>query len=63
MTYYIYKEIGNDQFRWRLKADNHKIIAISGEGYHHKSDCQDAINLVKASYPARVVDLTLQPSR
>lgn len=39
---------GGGDWRWRLKAANHKIIA-SGQGYTNKSDCEHAINLMKAT--------------
>jgi uncharacterized protein YegP (UPF0339 family) len=46
-------------FRWRLLAANGEPIASSGEGYRNKSDCVDAINLVKGTNEATlVVDLT-----
>ena len=32
MTYHYYKDTKN-QWRWRLKASNGRIIADSGEGY------------------------------
>lgn len=35
------------QYRWRLIANNGRIIADSGEGYHNESDCDYAIALVK----------------
>jgi uncharacterized protein len=55
MTYVVYKD-ANGQFRWRLRGDNYKIVANSGEGYHHKSDCLAGIELVKNSKDARVID-------
>jgi uncharacterized protein YegP (UPF0339 family) len=56
MTYYIYKD-QQGQFRWRLTAANYKIIATSGEGYWNRADCRAAIDLVKSSTSAPVVDL------
>ena len=37
-------------WRWRLVAKNGRIIADSGEGYHHEADCDHGIALVKASF-------------
>ena len=37
------------EWRWRLKADNGKIIADSGEGYKNYTDCLHAIDLVKST--------------
>jgi uncharacterized protein YegP (UPF0339 family) len=41
------------EWRWRFVADNHKIIAVSSEGYHNLKDCQDGWELV-ASYACDV---------
>jgi hypothetical protein len=47
------------QFRWRLRAENTQIIAVSGEGYVSKQGCQDGIASVKENVPkAKTVDLT-----
>lgn len=51
MYFQIYQEgsgLLSIQWRWRLRAANHEIIA-SGEGYHNKQDCQHAINLLKST--------------
>lgn len=54
----IYKD-AKGEFRWRLSADNSKIIADSGEGYKNKSDCKNGIEIVKKeSSNAPVSDLT-----
>lgn len=57
MYYELYKDVVG-QYRWRLRSANHRIIANSGEGYHNKSDCRDAIRLVKSSASAPVHDNT-----
>ncbi len=36
------------QWRWRLRAANHEIIA-SGEAYVNKADCLRAIDLVRGT--------------
>lgn len=52
--------VGSD-YRWRLVADNGRIIADSGEGYRNKADCQHGINLVKGTTVATsVIDSTGQ---
>ncbi len=53
MYYQVYRDRANE-WRWRLKAANHEPIADSGEGYHNKSDCLAAIELVKSSSDAPV---------
>lgn len=56
MEYQVYESGG--QYRWRLVAANNRIIANSGEAYHNKQDCLNAIGLVKNSANAPVRDLT-----
>lgn len=38
MTYIYYKD-NKDEWRWRLKASNGRIIADSGEGYSTEREC------------------------
>ncbi len=48
-----------DEYRWKFRADNNKIIADSSEGYINKSDCKHGIELVKQQAPdAEIVDKT-----
>jgi len=47
------------EYRWRLKAPNHKIIADSGEGYNTEAGCREGIADVKRYVPdARIDELT-----
>lgn len=39
---------GANDWRWRLRAANHEIIA-AGEGYANKEDCLHAIALVQGT--------------
>jgi uncharacterized protein len=39
------------EWRWRLRANNNKIIADSAEGYQNKSGCEAGIKLVKEQAP------------
>jgi uncharacterized protein YegP (UPF0339 family) len=55
MVYHVYKDAVS-QYRWYLLAANNRKIANSGEGYNNRSDCIAAINLVKGSGSAPVVD-------
>lgn len=50
---YFQKYQSGVQWRWRLRAANHEIIA-SGEDYWNESDCDAAIALVKSSSSAPV---------
>jgi uncharacterized protein len=36
------------QWRWRLRAGNHRIIADSGEGYSRRDRAEKAVALVQA---------------
>jgi uncharacterized protein len=53
MTYWMYKD-PQGQWRWTLEAANNRKIANSGEGYHNKEDCLQAIALVKGSANAPI---------
>jgi uncharacterized protein YegP (UPF0339 family) len=40
----VYKSKANGQWRWRaLDAGNYRQLANSGESYHNKQDCLDAV--------------------
>ena len=56
LTYYVYKDAAGF-WRWRLRAANNRIIADSGESYYNKQDCEYAIQLVKSSSSASVVEI------
>ena len=56
MTYWVYKDSAGE-WRWRLRAANNQIIAISGEGYKNRTDCLAGITLVKGSSAAPVRDV------
>jgi uncharacterized protein YegP (UPF0339 family) len=53
ITYYYWKD-ARGEWRWHLKAANHRILATSGEGYQNEQDCLDAITLVKSAKEAPV---------
>ena len=38
------------QWRWQIKASNGRILADSGEGYHHENDCDHAIALIRSFF-------------
>lgn len=58
----IYQDNGG-QYRWRMRANNHQIIATGGQGYVKKSDCEHGVKLIKTLSPdAVVMDLT-QPGK
>lgn len=54
----IYKDQAQ-KFRWRLKAPNGEIIAVS-EAYDSKDSCKNGCNSVKTQAPrAELVDMTM----
>jgi uncharacterized protein YegP (UPF0339 family) len=55
MVYVIYRDSAQE-YRWRLFADNNKIVADSGEGYKNKADCQHGIHLTQSSSNASIRD-------
>ena len=54
-AYFVYQDTSSE-WRWQLRAANHRIIADSAEGYRDKQDCLHAISLVKDSKDAPVKD-------
>ncbi len=46
----------NDEWYWRLRANNNQIIATGGEGYKAKADCLHGIDLVKELAPEAEVE-------
>lgn len=53
MKFLIFKD-KSGEWRWRLKAENGRIIADSGDGYKKRADCENGIRLVKESSGAEV---------
>ena len=46
----VYKD--NDRlFHWRLRSSNNKIIAESSGGFFNRSDCENAVILVRTEAP------------
>jgi uncharacterized protein YegP (UPF0339 family) len=58
MKKYMMFRDAKSEWRWSLRAENGKIVATSGEGYEHRSDCLHAIGLVMDSANAPVFDET-----
>ena len=57
-TFEVYKD-KSGQFRWRLRMQNTKVIATSGEGYKEKDSAMKAIESVKrvvADAPVKEVE-------
>ena len=49
----------DEKFRFRIKANNYKIIAV-GEGYNSKQACLNGIrSLIRSTHDLEVLDLTV----
>jgi uncharacterized protein YegP (UPF0339 family) len=48
--FWVYRD-AKAEWRWRFYAPNEKIVAVSGEGYKNRADCEHAIQLVKRYAP------------
>ncbi|MBM4067892.1 MAG: DUF1508 domain-containing protein [Planctomycetes bacterium] len=46
LKFEVYKD-AKEEFRWRLKSANGKIIATGGQGYAAKADCKRGIEILK----------------
>lgn len=61
MKYELYQhKMGTfiNQWGWRLKSANGRIIAIGGESYHNRQDCIDAVHLVmNTNHTTRFVEV------
>lgn len=53
-TFYVSRDKAS-QYRWRLQANNNKIVADSAEGYVNKADCLAGIEIVKREAPTAPV--------
>ena len=58
VSFELFKD-AKKEFRWKLKAANGKVMAVSNDGYSTKASCQSAINLIKeGAATASVEDTT-----
>jgi uncharacterized protein YegP (UPF0339 family) len=44
------------EFRWRLKASNGQVVAVSSEGYTARAGCEAAIDNIKKNVAKAVVE-------
>lgn len=62
MAIYTVSKDSQGQWRWAFHAKNSRIIAVSSEGYHNRSDCLAALKLLKREGPtAPAYDTTASP--
>ena len=60
LSFEVFKDSKKD-FRWKLKAANGKVMAVSEEGYSSKSSCKSAIEWIKNhAAKAEIEDLTTE---
>jgi uncharacterized protein YegP (UPF0339 family) len=51
------------QWRWRLRAENHRVIADSGEGYVKQSDCLAGLHLATSTTPVVWIKERNEPTK
>ena len=61
--YYELRRDVNRKFRWRLISNNGRTVAESGEGYSRRCDCIRAVDAVRFSADATIVDTTKKSLR
>ena len=47
LTFEVYQD-GKQQYRWRLKSANGKVLATPGQGYKAKRDCLNGVERIKS---------------
>lgn len=47
---------GSGEWRWRVLAGNNRVVADSGEGYKHLTDCKDEFTKLFGDMPFDFVD-------
>jgi uncharacterized protein YegP (UPF0339 family) len=47
LTFEMYPD-AKDEYRWRLKGANGKVIATSGQGYKAKADCKNGVERIRS---------------
>lgn len=57
MYFQLYQDKAGE-WRWKLKAGNHEVIADSSEGYKQKASALHGIELVKGCAAAEVKEIT-----
>jgi len=53
--FHIYKDAKNE-YRWRFRANNGRIVADSAEGYSSKQGCEDGIKIVQTQAPTATTE-------
>jgi uncharacterized protein YegP (UPF0339 family) len=56
----IYQDTAGD-FRWRFQSNTGKILAVSGEGYNNRANCEHAIILIKRETPQAAIAAPVLP--
>ena len=54
--YEMYQDT-KQEWRWRFKGENGEIIAVSSEGYVHKTDCFHSIYLIRDEHDAQIMQV------
>lgn len=58
MIFEIYRQrrglFRRTQWAWRLRAANGRILAVSGEGYNNRADCEHIVEQFRAGFTVNV---------
>ena len=59
--YQVYKDVA-DKFRFRLRAENNKIVAVS-EAYEQHASCINGVKSVQTNCNSEIEDTTIEGNR
>lgn len=57
----IYQD-GAGDYRWRFQSNSGKILAVSGEGYINRANCEHAIILIKRETSQAMITDAVKPA-
>jgi len=56
----IYQD-GTGDYRWRFQSNSGKVLAVSGEGYINRANCEHAIILIKRETSQAMITDAVKP--
>lgn len=56
----IYQD-GAGDYRWRFQSNSGKVLAVSGEGYINRANCEHAIILIKRETSQAMITDAVKP--
>ena len=55
----LYRDVAGD-YRWRFRANDGRVIAVSSQAYLHPPECKSDVELLKAQASEAVVDVLVK---